>query len=109
MYAFKYITKDEKIKHHFRGKGVSNDVLGWDDFETMDKGNSKVFKRAFQMKKINMTKNGNTKDLDHFSHKHIFSDDTAKEINKNIWSGRKFIDDNNSVPHGFDISLLDKN
>jgi len=109
MYAFKYITKDGKIKHHFRGKGVSNDVLGWDDFETMDKGNSKVFKRAFQMKKINMTKNGNTKDLDHFSHKHIFSDDTAKEINKNIWSGRLFVDENNSVPFGFDVTLLDKN
>ena len=56
-----------------------------------------------------MTKNGNTKDLDLFSHKHIFSDDTAKEINKNIWSGRLFIDDNNSVPYGFDVTLLDKN
>jgi hypothetical protein len=54
MYAFKYITKDGTIKHHFRGKGVSNDKLGWEDFELMDKGNSKVFRRDFQMKKINM-------------------------------------------------------
>jgi hypothetical protein len=43
MYAFKYITKDGNIKHHFRGKGVSNDVLGWEDFESMDQGNSKIF------------------------------------------------------------------
>ena len=108
MYAFQYITKDGKIKHHFRGKCVSNDVLGWEDFETMDQGNSKVFKRAFQMKKINMTKNGKTQDNDHFSHRHIFSDDTAKEVNKNTWSGRHFIDDNNSVPYGFDLTLLKK-
>ncbi len=108
MYAFKYITKDGKIKHHFRGKGVSNDVLGWEDFEIMDKGQSKVFKREFQMKKINMTKSGKTQNNDHFSHKHIFSEDTAKEINKNIWSGRQFIDENNSVPYGFDINLLKK-
>ena len=106
MYAFKYITKDGTIKHHFRGKGVSNDKLGWEDFELMDKGNSKVFRRDFQMKKINMKKNGATKDLDHFSHKHIFSEDTAKEINKNLWRGRHFIDANNSVPHGFDITTL---
>ena len=106
MYAFKYITQDGIVKHHFRGKGVSNDALGWEDFEIMDKGNSKIFTREFQMKKINMTKNGKTKDLDHFSHKHIFREDTAKEINKTIWGGRQFIDDNNSVPHGFNLNLL---
>ena len=53
-----------------------------------------------------MKKNNATKDVDHFSHKHIFSEDTAKEINKNLWRGRHFIDDNNSVPHGFDITTL---
>jgi hypothetical protein len=60
------------------------------------------------MKKINMTKTCKTQENDHFSHKHIFMEDTAKEINKNIWCGRQFIDDNNSIPYGFDINLLKK-
>jgi hypothetical protein len=82
MYAFQYITPDNKIKHHFRGKGVSNDSLAWEDFELMDKGKSKKFTREFQMKKINMTKTSKTVDLDHFSHKHIFREETEKEVNK---------------------------
>ena len=94
------------MMYHFRGKGVSNDELAWKDFETMDKGESKKFTRPFQMKKINMKKNGSTQDYDHFSHKHVFREETEKEINKTIWNGRLFIDDNNSVPHGFDISTL---
>jgi hypothetical protein len=106
MYAFQYITKEEKIKYHFRGKGVSNNELGWEDFEIMDKGQTKKFTREFQMKKINMTKNGKTQDLDHFSHKHIFREETEKEINKTLWNGRHFYDENNSVPHGFNLSLL---
>lgn len=108
MYAFQYITPDNKIKYHFRGKGVSNDALAWEDFELMDKGQKKDFYREFQIKKINMKKTGKEKDYDHFSHKHIFKEDTKKTINQNIWKGRQFIDENNSVPYGFDLSLLDK-
>ena len=108
MYAFQYITPDNKIKYHFRGKGVSNNALGWENFEEMDKGLKQDFYRDFQMKKINMKKTGKEKDLDHFSHKHIFRDETKKTINQNIWKGRNFIDDNNSVPYGFDLSLLEK-
>ena len=108
MYAFQYITPDNKIKYHFRGKGVSNDALAWEDFEIMDKGQQKDFYREFQIKKINMKKSGKEKDYDHFSHKHIFKEDTKKTINQNIWKGRNFIDENNSVPYGFDLSLLEK-
>ena len=108
MYAFQYITSDNKIKYHFRGKGVSNDALAWEDFEIMDKGLKRDFYREFQIKKINMKKTGKEKDYDHFSHRHIFREDTKKTINQNIWKGRNFIDDNNSVPYGFDLSLLEK-
>jgi hypothetical protein len=122
MYAFQYITPDNKLKYHFRGKGVSNDALAWEHFETMDKGGKQDFKREFQMKKINMKKSGKEQDYDHFSHKHIFGstdeniknnrvnyfekDDTKKTINQNIWKGRMFIDENNSVPFGFDLPTL---
>ena len=53
-----------------------------------------------------MKKSSKEQNLDYFSHKHIFSEDTEKEVNKTIWGGRHFIDDNNSVPHGFDLSTL---
>ena len=72
----------------------------------MDKGQQKDFYREFQIKKINMKKTGKEKDYDHFSHKHILREDTKKTINQNIWKGRDFIDDNNSVPWGFDLSTL---
>ena len=74
----------------------------------MDKGQQKDFYREFQIKKINMKKSGKEIDYDHFSHKHIFKEDTKKTINQNIWKGRNFIDENNSVPYGFDLSLLEK-
>ena len=55
-----------------------------------------------------MKKTGKEKDYDHFSHKHIFKQDTKKTINQHIWKGRQFIDENNSVHYGFDLSLLEK-
>ena len=123
MYAFQYINDKNEIKYHFRGKGVSNNSLTWEHFEKMDRGESEIFKRDFQMKKINMKKTGKEADYDHFSHKHIFGttadniengrvnnsgEKTDKCINQTIWGGRLFIDDNNSVPFGFDLTLLKK-
>jgi hypothetical protein len=108
MYALQYITPDNEIKYLFRGKGVSNDALKWEHFELMDKGQKIDFYREFQIKKINMKKTETEKDCAHFSHKHIFKQDTKKTINQNIWKGRYFIDDNNSIPYGFDLSLLKK-
>ena len=70
-----------------------------------------------------MKKTGKEVDYDHFSHKHIFGttadniengrvnnsgEKTDKCINQTIWGGRLFIDDNNSVPFGFDLTLLKK-
>jgi len=101
MYALQYITEDNKIHYHFRGKGVSNDVLNWKDFEDMDKGASKKYYRDFQMKKINLKKTKKDAELNHFSHKHILGEDTGKVVNNIKWSGRNFIDENNSVPYGF--------
>ena len=103
---YEKISEDLFMLFHFRGKGVQNDRLGWEEFEKMDKGLSINFKRDFQMKKINMKKTGKEKDCDHFSHKHIFEENTGKDVNKTLWSGRLFIDTNNSVPYGFDISTL---
>jgi len=106
MYAFQYINKDNELKYHFRGKGVSNNVLTWIDFEIMDKGLEKDFYREFQIKKINMKKSIKEDKLDFFCHKHIYKEDTKKTINKNLWKGRCFIDNNNSVPFGYDLSLI---
>jgi hypothetical protein len=102
MYAFQVAKKEGGIKYHFRGKGVSNDKLCWGDFELMDRGASKRYFRDFQIKKIGMKKTTNLKGYNYFSHKHIESKDTGKYINKTIWAGRKFIDDNNSVPYGYE-------
>lgn len=127
MYALKYIISEKELNkrliekpnlkfdklnndcymlYHFRGKGVSNNVLTWKDFEDMDKGIEKDFYREFQIKKINMKKTSKEQNYDHFSHKHILKENTKKTINKNIWAGRLFIDDNNSVPFGYDLTLL---
>ena len=110
MYAFQYITEDNKLHYHFRGKGVSNNELSWADFELMDENKSKEFTREFQIKKINMKKIGTKdKNCNFFSHRHLHREDTKKTINQNIWSGRKFINDNDSVPHGFDEKFIVRN
>jgi len=119
MYAFQYIVNKEKIDillkgnpnlkyekcsedtyllHHFRGKGVLNSRMGWNNFIEMDKGLSQEFDRDFQIKK------NNTKAVlgyDYFSHKHLFKEDTVKLVNQKPWNGRHFYDSNNSVPWGF--------
>ena len=106
--SYTKISEDIYLQYHFRGKGVSNNALAWENFEEMDKGLKQDFYRDFQMKKINMKKTAKEAHFDHFCHRHIFKEETKKTINQNLWKGRNFIDENNSVPYGFDLSLLEK-
>lgn len=107
FYAFQYVCKKTyKLKYHFRGKGLQTDKLTWEAFEKMDRGESMSYTRDFQIKKIKFSKNSKQQDLDILSHKHIYEEDTLKTVNENKWSGRNFINDNDSIPYAFDKKYL---
>lgn len=138
-YAFQYVineatlqkrlVKNPKMKYetlsqgvyllyHFRGKGVERSELGWEHYIKMKRGESHTFYRKFQILKINVSRQGVTKENDFFSHRHRERDETGKVVNGNIWAGRDFIEDdrydetdyrfkNVSVPKGFDKAKFD--
>jgi DNA polymerase type B, organellar and viral len=103
-YAFMCINNKEQIKYHFRGKSVVNNELTWSAFRKMDKGLTYTDKKQFQIKKLNYKLNSKQLNHNYFSHKHIIlKQEEQKVINNEIWNGRKFIDDNHSIPYGYEF------
>tara|TARA_Y100000310_G_C20699535_1_gene828435 strand:- start:4029 stop:7286 length:3258 start_codon:yes stop_codon:yes gene_type:complete len=116
MYCFEYISsEDYNLKYHYRGKGVPNNICkskGMKMYEKMDIGSSVMidykdindelgFEKYFQMKKIQVKRNNKQLHYEQFSH--IHTTDIKKELNKVVWCGRKFVNDNDSVPFGYNI------
>ena len=88
---------------------VDNNKLAMGNFEKMDRGLIQDFHRDFQMQRLHFDKNSKQKDLEHFSIYHIpgkdaqlnLEDLTKRTLNKTTCCGRNFIDDNFSVPWGY--------
>ena len=114
LYMLEYLDMEMKnkketgkviLKYHLKGKGISKNSLSKDVFESMDKGGEFQDIRKFQMKKVNIKRNGKQQDIPQFSILHYDSSKPAdksrltRNINHNKWDGRLFIDDNNSIPY----------
>ena len=115
---YETLSQGVYLLYHFRGKGVDRSELGWEHYMKMGRGESHTFYRKFQILKINVSRQGVTKENDFFSHRHKEREETGKVVNENIWSGRDFIEDdrydetdyrfkNVSVPKGFDRAKFD--
>jgi len=104
LYMLEYINSENKIKHHFRGKGLTKENLSVKVFEKMDAGDSHTDVRKFQFKKINIKLNNKQQDIPQFSIVHYDSKNEnhkkrlTRVVNKNKWAGRQFIDDCNTIP-----------
>lgn len=104
LYMLEYINSKNEIHHHFRGKGLTSENLTVAVFEKMDRGGTHVDTRKFQMKKINIKRNGKQEDIPQFSIVHYDSKNEnhksrlTRTVNDNKWVGRRFIDDCNSIP-----------
>ena len=111
LYMLEYINSKNEIHHHFRGKGLTPENLTVAVFEKMDKGGTHVDTRKFQMKKINIKRNGKQQDIPQFSIVHYDSKNKnhksrlTRTVNDNKWVGRRFIDDCNSIPFIDDPTL----
>jgi hypothetical protein len=114
MYMMRYLAhyKDGRVelKEHIVGKGVKkinkNIPLTLNDFMNMYEGktlaikNRGVFKRfAYKLNKQEIIKG-----TDYFS---VCIRDCEKTLNVRPWKGRNFITKNDSVPNGYDESLIE--
>ena len=113
LYMLEYCYYDEKqgkivMKAKYRGKGLNANKLSNEVYETMDAGKSVVNVADYQMKRVNVKRNTKEQHKDIFSVYHINAEDQneqgqlklQKVVNTVAWSGRKFIDDNHSLPWG---------
>lgn len=104
LYMLEYINNKNEIHHHFRGKGLTNNSLTVAVFEKLDAGGNFTDTRKFQMKKINIKRNGSQVDVPQFSIIHYDSNNInhksrlTRTVNEVKWNGRHFIDDCNSIP-----------
>lgn len=93
LYCCEYITKENEIKYHFRGKGVQESKLTSDAFDRMHQGEAIEFQRDFQMKKLTVKLNSKQKERsdEHFSILHLTGSQTSRTLNKTAWAGREFV------------------
>jgi hypothetical protein len=105
LYMLEYINSKNEIHYHFRGKGLTNNSLTVDVFEKLDAGQTFTDTRKFQMKKINIKRNGKQEDVPQFSIIHYDGSNSThksrltRTVNDVKWFGRRFIDDCNSIPY----------
>ena len=96
LYMLEYVKRgDKKIYYHFRGKGLNAEDLSVEKYEAMDKGESLINIRPFQMKKVNVKRNSKQQNINQFSI--IYLENIKKEVNSTLWNGRNF-KDNTSIP-----------
>ena len=105
LYMLEYITANNEIHHHFRGKGLTNDNLSVETFEKLDAGGTFTDTRKFRFVRINVKRNGQQQHIPQFSIVHLDSSIESERscltrtVNEKKWAGRKF-DGVNSIPHG---------
>lgn len=100
LYMLEYITRENEIHHHIRGKGVDVKKMTIEMFERMHTGESIRMLRDFQMKKITTKRNNQQMQFPHFSIIHQEGDSTARVLNTAPWIGRYFFEDGSSTPFG---------
>ena len=107
LYMLEYIKKgdkENKIHYHFRGKGLNKVNLTVEAFEKMDEGGNLTSIRDFQMKKIHIKRNSKQQHIDQFSIVHYRKEKEedlsrlTRVVNNDLWDGRLFINNNDSVP-----------
>jgi hypothetical protein len=118
LYMIEYAYNDNGkivIKHKMRGKGLNAKQLTIEKFEQMNAGQAITNTAEYQMKRINVKRNNSEMNKEIFSVYHIHNTDMKankdgelipvlqKDVNTKAWSGRNFIDENNSVPHGYTV------
>lgn len=107
LYGFKYLTPDNQIKFHLRGKGIDNDKLAFEDMRGMAlEGKSFEYFRDFSIKKHHLGRQVPPEGFEIFTLQHVLSEDTGRTLNETMWSGRQWTAIGVSMPHGFDFDSL---
>ena len=104
------------ILDHGENFDAISDLIGdcseedmFNEYKLMHEGQTRTYRRAFSIKKIGLKRTSNETN-DFLTCKHLESEDTARTVNQQEWSGRNFYhpsipDDKKgdwSVPWGYE-------